>query len=63
MEPPQSRARVIIVSPRGRNAGTGPTLSLVPRWTSDRAASEAAAERSRTEARFERGGAKPAELR
>ena len=46
-ESPQSRARVIIVSQRTRGAGSGrpassATLSLVPRWTSDRAVSAAA---------------------
>lgn len=68
MEPPQSRARVVIASQRTRGTGAGSrasnvTLSLIPRWTSDRAVSAAAQERSRTEARFERSGAEPVQMR
>jgi hypothetical protein len=45
-ESPQSRARVIIVSQRARGgasrATSSATLSLVPRWKSDRAVEMAA---------------------
>ena len=57
---PQSHARVVIVSQRARGAGTGrqassATLSLMPRWKSDRAVAAAAQELNRTDARFARG--------
>jgi len=44
---PQNRARVIIVSQRARSDGadrqaSSTTLSLVPRWSSDRAVESAA---------------------
>ena len=55
-EPPQHRARVIIVSQRTRDRVTGrvassATLSLVPRWSSDRAIEMAAKAMRRSERR------------
>jgi hypothetical protein len=58
---PQNRARVIIVSQRARGRGgaatrstSSTTLSLMPRWTSDRAA-DAAAKTLRSMERGTRG--------